>query len=68
MGESLSHRIRAVCGSADRHGDAAALFIHGFTDHLGMAMQPADAGAIGRVEFKLDQNATGREPLLDRRR
>src|SRR6185437_3871143 len=38
MGEPLSHRIGAVCGSAHRHGDAAALFIHGFADHLGMAM------------------------------
>ena len=66
MGKPLANRIRPVRGGANRHGEVTAVFVHGFADHLGMAMQPAYAGAVGRVELKFDQNAADREPLLDR--
>ena len=36
-------------------------------DHFGVTMQPAHAGAVGRLEHKLEQHAAGAEPRLDDR-
>src|SRR5580698_4662913 len=48
------------------HGNAA-MIVENLVDHFGMAMQPADAGAVGWIEIELDQHAAGTEPLLNRR-
>src|SRR5262245_39712368 len=50
---------------AHRHGEAAVIAQMLF-HHLGMAMQPAHAGAVRRVEHQVEGDALGGEMRVDR--
>jgi hypothetical protein len=74
IGLALSHRPAAAELGADgahmggidphRHGQSAVR-AEILGQHLGMPMQPADAGAVGGVEIKLQHHACGGDARFD---
>jgi hypothetical protein len=64
-GKFRPHRIGPIRSGAHRHGEAAGGFVHRLVKHLGVAMQPAHAGTVGRIDLQFDQHPAGAEPVFD---
>ena len=67
----VRHGIEAVdddvaLGFVDAHGHVEAAVVKLLVEHFRIAMQPADAGAVGGVDRKVQRRARCRQPLLDR--
>src|ERR1700730_8490565 len=62
--EPAHHDI--ALGLVDAHGHVEVAVMQLLVEHLGVAMQPADAGAVGRIDRKIERHARLREPVLDR--
>ncbi len=59
--ELRPHRIGLIGIGAHRHCEVAGV-VHRLADHFGVAMQPAYACTIGRIELKFEQHTAGAEP------
>ena len=72
MAPSRSHRKlrlhprRLVGIGAHRHRQPAIL-AHGARQHFGIAVEPAQAGAVGRIERQFERQPAFAQPRLDRR-
>ena len=64
-GANLRHHDVAL-GLVDAHGHVEAPVVQLLVQHLGIAMQPADAGAVGGVDRQIERRARRRQPVLDR--
>ena len=53
-------------GLVDAHGHVEAAVVELLVEHFGIAMQPADAGAVGSIDREIERRARRRQPILDR--
>ena len=62
--EPRHHDVALGLVDAHRHVEAAVVKL--FVEHFGIAMQPADAGAVGSIDGEIERRTRRRQPILDR--
>ena len=62
--EAVDHDV--TLGFIDTHGHVETAVVQLLVEHFGIAMQPADASAVGGVDRQVQRRACRRQPLFDR--
>ena len=67
----VRHRIEPrhhdiALGLVNTHGHVEMVVMQFLGQHLGVAMQPADAGPVGGLDRQVQRNPACRQPIFDR--